>query len=177
MYGDGDWSYDMPDMFAVALPMDVLELVERINEMPVNAAGLPSRNKMRKCGKLAGEISRKTGHLKVEKRGGKLRRWSGDERLFSARVWRWLLGEGEEEGSIAGDGEESVHTGRREKKLKARKQRAAGAGKATLEPAEDENSAGAGAEELLVGDAEGNEPPPARLSMYDRVKARRCGDA
>ncbi|KAK5129896.1 hypothetical protein LTR08_002732 [Meristemomyces frigidus] len=82
------------------VPQDVHELATYIKSLPVsriktnNGGGLPSRNNLKRDARLAGEVSRKTGCLMVEYRGGKLRRWNGDERLFTTRMWQYLTEEG-----------------------------------------------------------------------------------
>ena len=53
----------------------------------------PSRNTLKQDPKLAGEVSRKTGCLMQDHRGSKLRRWKGDERLFTTRMWQYLTEE------------------------------------------------------------------------------------
>jgi hypothetical protein len=68
--------------------------------MPKKADGLPSRNQMRKDNNLAHEISRKTGHLKVVKRGGQLRKYRGDARLrIDDQLWKWLCGDDDQSSS------------------------------------------------------------------------------
>ncbi|KAK3708112.1 hypothetical protein LTR37_011616 [Vermiconidia calcicola] len=75
------------------IPDDVSKLANYINSLPTKKNGLPSRNKLRKDARLKGEVSRKTGCLRVEKRGSKLSKWEGDKRLFSAELWAWLVDE------------------------------------------------------------------------------------
>lgn len=64
---------------------------------------------------LAGEVSRKTGFLRTVSRGSKLRRWNGDERLFSASMWRYLTGEGY---AVEANNGTAVADGHHEKKRK-----------------------------------------------------------
>ncbi|KAI7340022.1 hypothetical protein KC315_g916 [Hortaea werneckii] len=54
----------------------------------------PSRNILKRDPKLKGAISRKTGCLLLEKTGARLRKWEGDERVFSKGLWRFLTEEG-----------------------------------------------------------------------------------
>ncbi|KAK4540876.1 hypothetical protein LTR36_008818 [Oleoguttula mirabilis] len=83
---------DLPE----AIPKYAQELARHINSMPLNRIGgeFPSRNTLKQDPKLRGEVSRKTGCLRVDWRGSKLRRWKGDKRLFSAKMWRYLTEEG-----------------------------------------------------------------------------------
>jgi hypothetical protein len=74
-----------------SIPSSVKEIAEYIDSLPKKKKdGLPSRNKLRKDDRLRGEVNRKTGLLRIEKRSSKLRPWKGDERLFSKKVWDWL---------------------------------------------------------------------------------------
>ena len=75
------------------IPEVIKALGDYINCLPRKRNGLPSKNEMRKDVKLNGEASRKTGCLRVEKRGGRLRKWKGDERLFTKTMWDWLIDE------------------------------------------------------------------------------------
>ncbi|KAI6910793.1 hypothetical protein KC318_g3007 [Hortaea werneckii] len=59
----------------------------------------PSRNMLKRDPKLKGAISRKTGCLLLEKTGARLRKWEGDERVFSKGLWRFLTEEGGSGGS------------------------------------------------------------------------------
>ena len=73
------------------VPMYIRGVVELIRSLPVKADGLPSRNLLRRDVRLADEVSRKTGGLKMGHRGGRLRAWAPDARLFSQVEWTWLL--------------------------------------------------------------------------------------
>lgn len=80
------------------IPGYIRELANHINSLPRNERiskyrQFPSRNALKKDAKLAGEVSRKTGCLRLETRGGKLRRWFGDERLFPLATWAFLTGD------------------------------------------------------------------------------------
>ncbi|KAK1083775.1 hypothetical protein LTR33_003060 [Friedmanniomyces endolithicus] len=91
------------------IPDDILALVNTIKHLPITRMGrtlghgFPSRNVLRTCAALEGETSRKTGCLVVGKRGGRLRAWRGDERLFSGEWWGYLCVEGWERG-VVGEG-------------------------------------------------------------------------
>ncbi|KAK5125145.1 hypothetical protein LTR85_000821 [Meristemomyces frigidus] len=101
------------------IPEDVQELAQHIREMPVNRIGgkFPSRNTLKQDPKLAGEVSRKTGCLRLESRGSKLRSWKGDERLFSARVWRYLTEERFSSSGKAGDAVDRQRRGEKRRSL------------------------------------------------------------
>ncbi|KAI7232883.1 hypothetical protein KC330_g5687 [Hortaea werneckii] len=58
----------------------------------------PSRNILKRDPKLKGAISRKTGCLLLEKSGARLRKWEGDDRVFSKGLWRFLTEGGGREG-------------------------------------------------------------------------------
>lgn len=77
------------------IPNQVRQLASYINQLPKKRDGWPSRNKLRKDNHLRGEINRKTGYLRIEKRNGQLRRFRGDDRLFTAEMWRYLAGDEE----------------------------------------------------------------------------------
>lgn len=81
------------DLVGTALPAAVQAEVDFIAAMPRQANGFPSRNKLRKAAETAAEISRKSGYLMTLRRGGSLRRWFGDEAVFEAAMWKWLVGE------------------------------------------------------------------------------------
>lgn len=81
------------DLVGTPLPAAVQAEAAFISAMPRLANGYPSRNKMRKAPQTAAEVSRKTGYLMTVRRGGQLRRWFGDETVFGAEMWRWLVGE------------------------------------------------------------------------------------
>ncbi|KAK0893998.1 hypothetical protein LTR91_011005 [Friedmanniomyces endolithicus] len=91
------------------IPDDILALANTIKHLPITRMGrmlghgFPSRNVLRTCAALEGETSRKTGCLMVGKRGGRLRAWRGDERLFSGEWWGYLCVEGWERG-VVGEG-------------------------------------------------------------------------
>ncbi|KAI7497209.1 hypothetical protein KC367_g6097 [Hortaea werneckii] len=70
-----------------------------LSSSPAGVETFPSRNVLKRDPNLKGAISRKTGCLLLEKSGARLRRWWGDERLFSKGLWRFLTEEG---GSGAG---------------------------------------------------------------------------
>ena len=83
-----------------AIPADVLTLANHIKALPGSkkpyvggGRAFPTRLTLRKDSTLAGEVSRKTGCLRTIKRGGKLRKFFGDTRLFEADLWRWLTDE------------------------------------------------------------------------------------
>ncbi len=100
----------------------VVELASYINQMPKKKDGLPSRNKLRKDNRLKGEVSRKTGCLRVQKRGSKLRRFVGDGRLFSEDMWSWLCGDqSEEEEEEIDDQQLAIQLQREERGLRVRK--------------------------------------------------------
>ncbi|KAI7338686.1 hypothetical protein KC315_g1641 [Hortaea werneckii] len=73
---------------------------------PAEFQTFPSRNVLKRDPNLKGAISRKTGCLLLEKSGARLRRWWGDERLFSKGLWRFLTEEGG-----AGQGRENLAVG------------------------------------------------------------------
>ena len=83
------------------IPADIQALADHINSLPClklgrrgdHTAEFPSRNLLKKDARLQGEISRKSGCLVLEKSGGRLRKWYGDERLFGERMWRYLTDE------------------------------------------------------------------------------------
>ena len=79
------------------LPAGLQADVNHILALPTKQDGRPSRNKLRKDPALKLEISRKTGHLKTERRGGQLRRWYGDLAVFSEEMWKWLAAEDDDE--------------------------------------------------------------------------------
>ncbi|KAK1094240.1 hypothetical protein LTR48_000708 [Friedmanniomyces endolithicus] len=91
------------------IPDDILALANTVKHLPITRMGrtlghgFPSRNVLRTCAALEGETSRKTGCLMVGKRGGRLRAWRGDERLFSGEWWGYLCVEGWERG-VVGEG-------------------------------------------------------------------------
>ncbi|KAK0305656.1 hypothetical protein LTR01_006803 [Friedmanniomyces endolithicus] len=91
------------------IPDDILALADTIKHLPITRMGrtvghaFPSRNVLRTCAALEGETSRKTGCLMVGKRGGRLRAWKGDPRLFSAEWWGYLCVEGWERGVVGGE--------------------------------------------------------------------------
>lgn len=112
-FGDNDWTYHDPNMFATAapyteqhlspimppvhqptpIPAEVQTLADYINALPRRSNGYPSYNVLRKDKYLAGEVSRKTGYLTIKERLGKvskLRPFKGDPRLFDAGMWAWL---------------------------------------------------------------------------------------
>lgn len=82
------------------IPPELIKMAAYINGLPRNPVGkkdgrieFPSRNTLKKDARLVGEVSRKTGRLMLDYRGGKLRVWYGDERLFDQRMWRYLTEE------------------------------------------------------------------------------------
>ncbi|KAK1815401.1 hypothetical protein LTR12_010198 [Friedmanniomyces endolithicus] len=91
------------------IPDDILALANTIKHLPITRMGrtlghgFPSRNVLRTCAALEKETSRKTGCLMVGKRGGRLRAWRGDERLFSGEWWGYSCVEGWERG-VVGEG-------------------------------------------------------------------------
>ncbi|TKA32089.1 hypothetical protein B0A50_01336 [Salinomyces thailandicus] len=83
------------------IPDEVLAIMYAIKELKKDRRGrkagvatrYPSRNTLKKSVELEKVISRKTGCLMLEKKGGLLRRWMGDERLFDEGWWRYLTEE------------------------------------------------------------------------------------
>lgn len=127
------------------IPVDIQTLADHINGLPQNPrgrkdGGLPSRNTLKKDVQLKGEVSRKTGCLRLAVRGGKLRQWVGDLRLFDARMWLFLTEESylaeqaaageavagrkrKDPGASTGDGEDESTKKRRKKASKPQQQR------------------------------------------------------
>lgn len=87
----------LPELTPQPIPEDVEQLAQHINSLPGNRKGkvrqFPSRNTLKKDDLLRGEVSRKTGCLRLEARGSRLRKWYGDERLFEMEMWRYLTEE------------------------------------------------------------------------------------
>lgn len=76
------------------LPASLQQVANYINALPrLGSSGWPSRNRMRKADETATEVSRKSGYLMTDRRGGRLRGWFGDEAVFGRGLWRWLVGE------------------------------------------------------------------------------------
>lgn len=70
------------DLIGTPLPATVQAEVNFISGMATTYTGYPSRNILRKAPQAAGEVSRKSGYLMTVRRGGRLRRWFGDEAVF-----------------------------------------------------------------------------------------------
>jgi len=94
-----EWHELTEDMFSTPepIPPEIQQLADYINRLPKKRGGgqkFPSRNTLKRDPRLQGEVSRKTGCLRIEARGSRLRKWVGDERLFEDRMWRFLTDEG-----------------------------------------------------------------------------------
>ncbi|KAK3110117.1 hypothetical protein LTR53_015931 [Teratosphaeriaceae sp. CCFEE 6253] len=190
------------------IPADLLELARVIRGLPRNTMGrssahaYPSRNTLRQCAALRGEVSRKTGVLRVARRGGRLRGWAGDGRLFGEGMWMYLCGgegvAGEGAGAGAGaegEGPGAEGEGPRQDRVAAQKRKRVGAEgglekaatpakrrkappRVEVEEASATGEAGASRRDSGVGiAAAGVAPGGAGLSISERVKlggARRC---
>ncbi|KAK3677346.1 hypothetical protein LTR78_002884 [Recurvomyces mirabilis] len=78
------------------IPAEVAELAAHINALPkmrggdIGANEFPYRQTLKTAPLLRGQVSKKTGCLFIEQRGGKLRKWLFDERLFTRELWLYL---------------------------------------------------------------------------------------
>ncbi|KAK5173188.1 uncharacterized protein LTR77_003310 [Saxophila tyrrhenica] len=100
-----------PSSSAPTITPSLAQLAAHINQLPKLKGGLPSRNKLRKDDVLRGEVNRKTGYLRLQQRGGRLRGRRGDRRLFDEKMWARLCDsqkQEEEEGEAEVEAEEVV---------------------------------------------------------------------
>ncbi|KAK4556475.1 hypothetical protein LTR86_006619 [Recurvomyces mirabilis] len=78
------------------IPEELAALAAHINALPkmrggdIGANEFPYRQTLKTDPLLRGQVSKKTGCLFLEQRGGKLRQWLFDERLFTEEMWLYL---------------------------------------------------------------------------------------
>lgn len=74
----------------IPIPEEIQELAKYIGSLK-QVHGMPTRLALKTDPKLKGEFVPKTGLMRSEEKGSKLRSWYGDERLFDLKMWNYLV--------------------------------------------------------------------------------------